>query len=50
MEIAVSNSSILGEICNMKKLMKKYNKMHNHLRWRLYNIAIWEKIYDVKIS
>ena len=50
METAVRNSSILSEICNMKKLMTKYNTMHNHLRWRLYNIAMWEKIYDVKIS
>ena len=50
MEIAVRNSSILSEICNMKKLMSKYSKMNNHLRWRLYNIAIWEKIYDVKTS
>ena len=50
METAVRNSSILSEICNMKKLMSKYSKMHNHLKWRLYNIAMWEKIYDVKIS
>ena len=50
METAVRNSSILSEICSMKKLMSKYSKMHNHLKWRLYNIAMWEKIYDVKIS
>ena len=50
MEIAVRNSSILSEICNMKKLMSKYSRLHNHLKWRLYNIAMWEKIYDVKTS
>ena len=44
----LKNSKILNEVCNMKKLSKKINKMDNHLKWRLYNIAIWEKIFDVK--
>ena len=26
------------------------NNLDNFLKWRLYNIAKWEEIYDVKIK
>jgi len=44
----LKNSNILNEICDMKKLSKKLQRMDNNLKWRLYNIAIWEKKFDVK--
>ena len=44
----LKNSNILNEICDMKKLSKKLKRMDNNLKWRLYNIAIWEKMFDVK--
>ena len=44
----LKNSNILNEICDMKKLSKKLKRMDNNLKWRLYNIAIWEKKFNVK--
>ena len=46
----ISGSKILNQICNMDKLLNRLNKMHYHLQWRLYNIAIWEEVYNVEID
>jgi len=41
------NSIILSEIINMKKINLK--KLDNRQKWKLFNIAKWEKIYNVGI-
>lgn len=34
----------------MELLIKeKLNNMDNRLKWRIYNIAVWERVYDVKV-
>jgi asparagine synthase (glutamine-hydrolysing) len=46
----ISESKILNKLCKMDSLLNRIDSMHYHLQWRLYNIAIWEKIYDVEID
>ncbi len=46
----IQNSKILNETCNMNVLLYKLNAMDNRLKWRLYNIAAWERVYNVKIN
>ncbi len=44
---SISNSKILNKIMDKKPIIKN---LDNFLKWRLYNIAKWEEIYDVKIK
>jgi len=45
MKLAIDNSTIIGEIsCGIK-----FEKLNQHQRWRLFNIAKWEELYDVKL-
>jgi asparagine synthase (glutamine-hydrolysing) len=46
----ISNSKILDELCNMKELLNKLDTMDNRLKWRLFNVGVWERVYDVKIK
>lgn len=46
----IKNSQILNEICHVDKILKNIKSYDNRLKWRLYSIAIWEKVYNVKIS
>jgi asparagine synthase (glutamine-hydrolysing) len=41
------NSKILSEIINTKKI--NLNNLDNRQKWKLFNIAKWEKIYNVGI-
>ena len=50
MKKEILKSKLLKEISNIDKLVLKFDNMNNQLKWRLYNIAIWEKIYDVKLD
>ncbi len=50
MKEEILNSVILNELCNMDKVMKKITNMDNYMLWRLFNIAIWEKVYKVGIN
>lgn len=49
-EKEIQSSKILNKICNMTILLNKLNMMDNRLKWRLYNVAVWERVYNVKIS
>ncbi|MBT5213473.1 MAG: asparagine synthase (glutamine-hydrolyzing) [Flavobacteriaceae bacterium] len=46
----IKNSQILNEICHVDKILKNIKSYDNRLKWRLYSIAVWEKVYNVKIS
>jgi asparagine synthase (glutamine-hydrolysing) len=46
----VQSSKVLDHLCDMKKLSKKFDKMDYRLKWRLYNIAVWERVYSVEID
>ena len=49
-ENEIQKSALLENISYKNKLMNKLDKMDNRLKWRLYNTAVWERVYDVKIN
>jgi len=44
----ISKSEIIKRISNMNLLISKFDKINLTMRWRLFNIAIWEKIFEVE--
>jgi asparagine synthase (glutamine-hydrolysing) len=46
MQNCINSSSIVNEIIN--KL--DFNTIDKHQKWKLFNIAEWERIYNVKIN
>ena len=46
----IKSSKILDSITCLDKLITQFDTMDNRLKWRLYNIAVWERIYDVEIN
>ncbi len=44
----IKKSKILAEICYLDKLLDQIDKSDVKLKWRIYNIAIWEKVYNVQ--
>jgi asparagine synthase (glutamine-hydrolysing) len=46
MQNCINNSSIINEIINRLD----FNTIDKHQKWKLFNIAIWERIYNVKIK
>ena len=46
----IRSSNILRHICDMDQLLKRYKSMNMRLKWRIYNIAKWEKVYNVSVS
>ena len=45
MENEIKNSKILKRIC---KFIPDLKKIRLEMRWRLYNIAVWERLYNVQ--
>jgi len=46
----IDNSRILETIAYKNKLLNQLVRMDSRLKWRIYNVAIWERIYGVKIN
>ena len=46
----VKKSDLLNEIAQMDELVKDYHTLPITERWKYYNIAKWEKIFDVKFG
>ncbi|MBK7095790.1 MAG: asparagine synthase (glutamine-hydrolyzing) [Saprospiraceae bacterium] len=46
----IEASAILNKIADMKKLLCNLDKINIIVKWRLFNIAVWEKVYDVIIE
>src|SRR5690606_15446362 len=46
---AIVSSSILASLCDLDKLKKRYTKLDNRTRWRLYSIAMWERTFNVAL-
>lgn len=44
----ISKSEIIKRISNMNLLINKFDKINLTMRWRLFNIAIWERIFKVE--
>lgn len=47
MKSTVIASPILRRLCNMSKLQDMYFTMDMRSQWRLYSVAMWEKVYGV---
>lgn len=45
MEKEIQNSRILKHIC---KFAPRLEKLRLEIQWRLYNIAVWERLYNVQ--
>ena len=46
----IKNSKILQNISYMEKLLTQLDTMESRLKWRLYNLAVWERVYHVTID
>jgi len=46
----IKESLIIKEISNIDNIMRNFQKIDNKVKWRLFNIALWEKVYNVKIN
>lgn len=44
----IKKSELLKKITDFNKLIKKYNNLSYKEQWLYYNIAVWERVYDVK--
>jgi len=44
----IENSKILDKIAFKEKLLNNFKNLDNRLKWRLYNTAVWERVYSVK--
>jgi len=45
----IQNSTILSMITDMELLGQDYSALNERLKWRLFNIACWERVYDVRL-
>lgn len=43
----VKASKILGNLCNREKLIESFPDLDLRLKWRVYNIAAWERLFNV---
>jgi len=43
----ISNSKILSEITDRKRMMNELAKIPLKQQWMLYNIAVWERVFEV---
>jgi asparagine synthase (glutamine-hydrolysing) len=48
MNNAISASKLLSKICKRNVLNKIYSKLDDRTKWRLYSVALWERIYGVE--
>lgn len=49
-EEEIQASKILKKLCHMEELLRLLPTMDHRLKWRLYNIAVWERLYSVEID
>jgi asparagine synthase (glutamine-hydrolysing) len=46
----ISKSAILEQITDIKRLLNSYARLDNKMKWRIFNIARWENLYDVSLA
>lgn len=47
MRAAVLASRLIGELANLDRLAAKYDRLDRRSQWRLYSVALWERIFQV---
>ena len=50
MKLEIENSGLLRSMCDMDKLMSRYDKLDLKMKWRLVNLAVWARIYNVSVE
>jgi asparagine synthase (glutamine-hydrolysing) len=43
----IAQSEILEKVSDKRSILRKYDKLDLRTKWRLYNIAKWEEIFDI---
>jgi asparagine synthase (glutamine-hydrolysing) len=49
MLIEIQSSKLLKHFCDMRKLEKKYHNLSDWDKWMYFNIARWEKVFNVTL-
>jgi len=47
MRKAVGESRILAEVADSKRLVGEYETFSNKVKWSLFNVAVWERVFNV---
>jgi len=50
MKLHITNSEIIGKISAKGDVIKHFDKLSLRVKWRLFNIAKWEEIFNVRIN
>ncbi|MBS1589312.1 MAG: asparagine synthase (glutamine-hydrolyzing) [Bacteroidetes bacterium] len=48
MKLDIIDSTLLNSISDIEKLSKCFYSLDKRLQWRLYNVAVWERVYNIK--
>lgn len=46
----INNSEFLDFFVEKDKLLKGFEKLDSRVKWRLFNLAVWGRIYNVRCS
>jgi asparagine synthase (glutamine-hydrolysing) len=44
----IKDSSLIDKFCNQKTLLKNFNFLSNWDKWLYYNIAVWERVFNIE--
>lgn len=47
MKVEIEQSVLLEEICHMSRLLERFESLNSQFKWRLYIVAVWERLYHV---
>ena len=50
MKDEIAKSPLLASVCDIEKLLNKYERLDNKLKWRLVNLAVWGRVYNVRFD
>jgi len=45
----IARSLIIAEFCDLNGLLENFESLESKVQWRVYNTAVWERIYGVKL-
>ncbi len=48
MKAEIASSELLKDVCHMSQVLGRFESLNSQLKWRLYIIAVWERLYNVE--